>query len=191
MTDLMQNENSLGDFKNNKLANDILNIHQALVGDIEVKRIPESTFVKEILPVLSGEVISTEFPLLMAAVAGTPFSEVDVVNDAGEVLFRMPALLERNIISHEEASKRGSMASMMITAEMLGKQSPIRAEKYLEHEFNGRGIAKNRDEIITARQTRWNTILTRYGKTTEVDGGITASANVEKPQLDFDNGDLL
>ena len=156
-----------------------------------MKRIPESTFVKEILPVLSGEVISTEFPLLMAAVAGTPFSEVDVVNDAGEVLFRMPALLERNIISHEEASKRGSMASMMITAEMLGKQSPIRAEKYLEHEFNGRGIAKNRDEIITARQTRWNTILTRYGKTTEVDGGITASANVEKPQLDFDNGDLL
>jgi hypothetical protein len=186
-----QQQTGIADFKNNKMASDILSIHQALVGNIEVKKIPESTFIKEILPILTGEVISTEFPLLMAAVAGTPFSEVDVVNDAGEVLFRMPALLERNVISHEEASKRGSMASMLITAELIVKQSPARAERYLEHEFNGRGIAKNRDEIINVRQIRWNTILARYGKSTEADGGVTATASVEKPQLDFDNGDLL
>jgi hypothetical protein len=191
MTDLIQNNTGLGEFKSNKLASDIINIHQALVGDIEVKRIPESTFVKEILPVLSGEVISAEFPLLMAAVAGTPFSEVDVINDAGEILFRMPALLERNIISHVEASKRGSMASMLITAEMLGKQSPLRAEKYLEHEFDGRGIAKNRDEIITARQARWNTILARYGKAVDAGVKVDAPVGTEKPQLDFENGDLL
>ena len=184
------------DFKSGKLANDIINIHQALVGGIEVKKIPESTFVKEILPVLTGEVVSAEFPLLMAAVVGTPFSEVDVINDAGEVLFRMPALLERNIISHEEASKRGSMASMLITAEMLAKQSPARAEMYLEHEFNGRGIASNRDEIINQRQARWNTILARYGKSLHADGSVTdgkeaAPVSAEKPQLSFDDDELL
>jgi hypothetical protein len=182
-------------YKNTKLANDIANIHQALVVDVEVKKIPEATFVKEILPILTGEVVSTEFPLLMAAVAGTPFSEVDVINEAGEVIFRMPALLERNIISHVEAEKRGSMSSMLITAEMLAKQSPARAQKYLEHEFDGRGIASNRDEIIQARQQRWNDIFARYNKTL---AGTTAAVTTtaakdskEKPQLDFDDDGLL
>lgn len=183
-------------FKNNKLANDITNIHKALVLDVEIKKIPESTFINEILPVLSGEVVSAEFPLLMAAVAGNPFSELDIVDDAGKILFRMPALLERNIISHEEASKRGSLANVLVTAEMLMNQSPVRAQNYLEHEFNGRGVAKNRDEIINNRQVRWNEILTRYGKTLLNDGSVKDSSQVTsenkvKPQLDFENGDLL
>lgn len=183
-------------FKNSKLSDQIASIHKALVVDVEVKKIPESTFVKEILPILTGEVVSTEFPLLMAAVAGTPFSEVDVIDDAGNTLFRMPALLERNIISHVEASKRGSMASMLITAEMMIRQSPRRAQNYLEHEFNGRGISQNREEIIKQRQERWNVILARYGKsltaTGEVKEGTSLSSdNKDKPGLDFDNDELL
>lgn len=193
---LATQKGSMDSFKNQKLASDITNIYKALVVDVDVKKIPESTFVKEILPVLTGEVISTEFPLLMAAVAGTPFSEVDVVDDAGNILFRMPALLERNIISHEEASKRGSLASMLITAEMMIRQSPRRAQSYLEHELDGRGIAKNRDEIINQRQARWNHILAHYGKTLTATGDVTEGASAPaadkgKPQLDFDNDDLL
>lgn len=188
-------------FKNNRLASDITNIHKALVLEPEVKKIPEGTFVQEILPILTGEVIASDFPLVMAAVAGNPFLELDVVDTAGNVLFRMPALLERDIVSHEEASKRGSLASMMITAEQVMKLSPQRAEKYLEHEFNGRGIAKNRDELYKKRQARWNEILARYGKSLKADGTVvdstgpgaksTKADNKEKPQLDFNDGDLL
>jgi hypothetical protein len=186
-------------YKHTKLQSDIANIHKALVLDIEVKKIPEGTFVREILPILTGEVISAEFPLLMAAVAGSPFAEVDVADAEGNVIFRMPALLERDIVSHQEASKRGSMESMLITAEMVMKQSPKRAEKYLEHELNGRGIAKNRDEIIKRRQERWNAILARYGKSLKADGTVVDGASgagaeakdKEKPQLDFEDGDLL
>lgn len=190
-------------FRDDKLASEITNIHRALVLDVEVKQVPEATFVKEILPILTGEVVSAEFPLLMAAVAGNPFSEFDVISEAGEILFRMPALLERNIISHEEAERRGSMSSMLITAEMLSKQSPKRAENYLQHEFNGRGIAKNRDELYKVRHERMKTIMARYGWTLKEDGTVdkgaqgaittTGSQSTEKakPQLDFDDGDLL
>lgn len=189
-------QGGITEFKNNKLAQDITAIHKALVVDAVVAKIPEGTFVNEILPVLTGEVVNSEFPLLMAAVAGNPFSEVDVVGADGNVLFRMPALLERNIISHKEASKRGSLSSMMITAGMLSHQSPARAEKYLEHEFSGRGIATNRDEIIKARQERWNVILARYGKTLKLDGTVVDGTSVavtssEKPALEFENGGLL
>jgi hypothetical protein len=191
-------------FKESKLAQDISNIHKALVEDVVVKQIPEATFVKEILPILTGEVVSADFPLLMAAVAGSPFSEVDIVDNAGETLFRLPALLERNIVNHQEAEKRGSMASMLITADMLAKQSPRRAQNYLDHEFNGRGIAKNRNELYKARHERLSVILARYGHILNEDGTVkqgavavkagtpaASTSQKEKPQLDFNDGDLL
>jgi hypothetical protein len=193
-----QPKSGLQSFKEQKLASDIENIHRALVVDAEVKKIPEGTFVKEILPILTGDVVSTEFPLLMAAVAGSPFSEIDVCDAEGNVLFRMPALLERNIFSRAQAERRGSLASMMITVGMLSHQSPKRAEMYLEHEFNGRGIASNREELIKKRQERWNAILARYGKSLKLDGAVGegnppegTQSSKEKPQLDFEDGDLL
>lgn len=187
-------------FKEQRLADDITRIHQALVVNTEVKTIPENTFVKEILPILTGEVVSADFPLLMAAVAGSPFSEVDVINDAGETIFRMPSLLERNIINHTESSKRGSLASVFITVEQLARNSPKRADHYLEHEFAGRGIASNINEIHDKRQARWNDILLRYGKTLQKDGSVVDAGVVpktsnktikNKPELDFDNDDGL
>lgn len=192
----MTKPTGINQFRDTRLAHDITAIHKAIVLDAEVKKIPESTFVNEILPVLTGETINSEFPLLMAAVAGNPFLEVDVVNAQGEIIFRMPALFERDIISHEAASKRGSMASMLITAEMIVRQSPARAEKYLEHEFNGRGIATNREELYKKRLDRFNEILARYGKTlkadgTVLDGKVASTANKEKPQLSFGDDDLL
>lgn len=189
--------NGIRTYRDSKLASQIADIHRSLVLNVEIKKIPEGTFVTEILPVLTGDVISADFPLLMAAVAGNPFLEVDVIDSAGNTLFRMPALLERDIVSHKEASKRGSMQSMIITSEMLMHQSPQRAEKYLEHEFNGRGIALNRDAIINKRQERWIAILARYGKTLAFgDTTVTASSTVAakattKPQLDYDDGELL
>lgn len=194
----MSEKTGLQGFKERKLASDIESIHKALVVDAEVKKIPEGTFVKEILPILTGDVVSTEFPLLMAAVAGNPFSEVDVVDAEGNTLFRMPALLERNIFSRIQAERRGSLQSMLITVAMLSHQSPKRAEMYLEHEFHGRGIAQNRDEIIKTRQARWNVILARYGKALKLDGTVvdgdaatSAKEQKDKPQLDFGNDDLL
>jgi hypothetical protein len=193
--------NSIKAFADQKLASDISAIHKALVIDVEVRKIPESTFVKEILPVLTNEAISTDFPLLMAGVAGGPFSEVDIIDEAGNTLFRLPSLLERNIISHKEASRRGSMESMLITADQIRQMSPQRAQHYLAHEFNGRGIAKNRDEIYKARYERLKAILARYGKDLHLDGNVTdlkaGSSNTpskgkkDLPPLDLSDGDLL
>src|SRR5690606_23879627 len=104
------------------------------------------------LPIPTGEVISSDFPMLMAAVAGSPFSEVDVVDSAGEVLFRMPAPLERSVIATTtKVSDRASLGNVMITAEQNAKISPARGDAYLEFEFRDRGISPDKDKIIIAR----------------------------------------
>jgi hypothetical protein len=193
-----QSVDQIKTFADQKLSEDIQRIHQALVVNAEVRKIPERTFVTEILPVLTGKVISEDFPLLMAGVAGSPFSEVDIIDEAGNTLFRLPALLERNIISHEEASRRGSLGSMMETLNQVSRRSPIQARNYLAHEFNGRGIAQNRDEQYKARQERFNVIFARYGKTLNPDGTVAdikaTSADTKKkelPPLDTEDGELL
>lgn len=196
----MPHPKSIRGFAREKLGREITAIHDALIVKAEVKKIPEGTFVKEILPAITGESVNSDFPLLMAAVAGSPFAEADIIDQQGNVLFRMPALLERDIISHDEASKRGSLGSMMITAGMLSHQSPRRAEIYLQHEFDGRGIAKNRDEIIKRRQERWNEILGRYGYALKEDGTVVptgktaagkSSSSEARPELEFGNDELL
>lgn len=190
--------NDIEQFQRQKAGDDIKRIYQALVVNAEVKKLPEATFVKEILPILTGTDINTDFPLLISAVAGSPFSELDIVNDAGETIFRMPSLLERNIISHEEATKRGSLSSVFITVEQLARNSPRRAAHYLAHEFHHRGISNNVNNIEQDRIVRWNKILERYGKQLRngviVDiGQVSEKATVIKnrPQLDFDDNDLI
>lgn len=178
-------------YKRDRAASDIEAIHKALVIDAPVIRIPEATFLKEILPILTGEAISADFPLLMASVAGSPFSELDIVDEAGNILFRLPAALERDIISHKEAEKRGSLDSSMITASMLIKQNPRRAESFFEHTFKGRGIALNADAVRNTRQERFVAILARYGKTpggAKAKGVSTISKN---PELTHSDDDLL
>lgn len=195
MSDEINPIQSFEDFQKERQGASIIDIHKALVLDVEVKKIPESTFIQEILPVIIGESTNADFPALVAAVAGNPFLEVDVIDNAGNILFRMPSLLERNIFNHEAASKRGSLQSLFITAGMLQQQSPRRANNYLAHEFANRGIAQNKAELIAARAVRWTEIFARYGKVYESTNksgvAVTTPEKQQRMDLDIENGDLF
>ena len=78
MSKLPQPPSGIEQHRTSRLTSQIEDIHKQLVLDIEVKKVPEGTFVNEILPILTGEVVSADFPLLMASVAGNPFLEVDI-----------------------------------------------------------------------------------------------------------------
>lgn len=181
----------------------IMDIHKAIVEDIPLKTIQEHVFVNEILPIVTGEATNTDLAVLVAAVAGNPFLELNVTDASGTVLFTMPSLFERNVISQEESNKRGSIQSMLMTLDMVRRQSPSRAAKYLAHEFTNRGIATNKAALLSDRHVRWSAICARYGKVysnTKVDkeGKVTnttptavAIADNRKMEIDISGGDLF
>lgn len=190
-------------FQKQQTADAITEAHRLLVKEIPVQKLPESVFLKEIMPFLCGDSASQVSPEKWIAVAGSPFSEIDIIDDAGNVQFRLPALFERNVISHDAASKRGSLVSTMITLGMVRNFSPARAEAYMRHEFDGRGIASNFTEVAQATANRWDEIFRRYGKRINAEKGIVedvqgntssrVSVNGGQPTkaLSHDNDDLL
>lgn len=181
------------DQKKSLLARRVEFIHNALVVNVPVKRIPEGTFVRDILPYYCGEATSPDLPVLVAAAAGGPFHEFDVVNDQGEVLFRAPALLERSMFDFKEFGKGLSAESIFQTAGMLNNRSPRQAAAFIQEQLTGRGLSKNAGEIYRRLIERRNDILRRYGK--EIPGdkttGSTNHSSDKDPGIDYEESVLL
>lgn len=198
MSDQINPNQTFEEFQRERGGTDIAEIYSALVVNAPVQKIPEQSFINEIIPVITGQTTNTDLPVLVAGVAGNPFLELDVVDQQGNILFRMPSVYERNLVSQNEASKRGSMQAMLITATQLQAQSPIRANNFVNHELNNRGIATNKAELLSSRAARWTAILARYGLVysgTDTSGKAIAAKNViaesKKMEIDIDNGDLF
>lgn len=183
------------EFLKDKTESDISSIYKALVVDLPIRKVKESVFIKEILPVLTGEATDVGFPTLVAAVAGNPFLEIDIIDNAGQTLFRMPSLLDRNIFDHRESGKRGSIGNMLVTVGQISMMSPKRAANYLAHEFTNRGIAPNANQMISSKIDRWNAIFARYGKVFMGPPSAKAVAGVipeeRRMEVDLDNDDLF
>lgn len=170
--------------------------HEALVVNAPVKKIPESTFINEILPYYCGEATNTDLPVLVAGAAGGPFHEFDVVDASGNVLFRAPALLEREMFDFRQFSKGQSAANIFATAQLLNNRSPHEAAAFIQQQLTNRGLSSKAGEIYKRLIERRNAILARYGKavpggkstdTTNVSGG----AGKPKPEIDYEDSELL
>jgi hypothetical protein len=145
-----------------KSAIDLKSIHNALVVENKLVQLPEQVFINELLPFLCGETLSQVTPAIWVSVAGTPFLEIEIIDTKGQVLFKVPALMERNAIVPDGKDFDGSFHNVLLTAEQLKHQSPFRAKAFLEHAFKDRSIAKNVDELARKNLKRREEILARY-----------------------------
>lgn len=157
-------QSTVQEYAKRKNASNIARIHQALC-TVEIKKIPESVFINEILPYYSGTATNLELPKLVAAAAGGPFSEFDVVDSDGVVLFRAPALLERSMFSYKSFAKNdgASIEGIFAAAAMINNRSPREAEQFLDNQLRGRGYSEKAGEIYVEILRRRNEILKRYG----------------------------
>lgn len=184
------------EFLKNKSESDIASIYNSLVVDLPIRKVKESVFISEILPVLTGETTNADFPALVAAVAGNPFLEIDIIDNAGQTLFRMPSLLERNLFDHRESGKRGSIGNMLTTVRQISMMSPKRASNYLAHQFSNRGVSPDANKMIKEKIDRWNAIFARYGKVfmgppTTKAIGVASTPDSRRMEVDLDNDDLF
>lgn len=196
----MQNDekNPLGlpEFKVKKLARDITNIHDALVVKRQLRKVPEQTFINEILPFYAGEVTSEECPLLVAGAAGGPFLEFEVVDPVGNVLFVAPPLLERNMFSTKEYMHSTPLEAVFLTAGQLANRSPRQAEYFINQQLTKKSFSSKAAQVYSGVIQRRNEILARYGKVHVDDLGkkTTFSPNSDstsKPEIELDDSDIL
>ena len=139
--------------------------YEGIVNDPDVLgRIPESIFVNYFLPRFIGEIpIAYNDPVFRhwALVAGTPTNRVAVIDQAGNILFTVPPLVDTSRYDPSGSGNIG-LTSLLNYYERLLDRNPNEANSFL---------VKTLYSTITASMSKgeadsntWAGILRRYGK---------------------------
>lgn len=154
--------------------------YDSLVVNQTKQRIPENVFVAHFLPYFSGQDLSQGRNVVAEwiGVAGSPMAEVEVVDQAGQVLYSVPPIYDTNILEIANRQVGHSMADIYQQYELRRAGVPAAANAYLNNNLadKSREIVKGHiDETSVAG--RWNNIMTRYGiqPTAEVNQTGTSS----------------
>lgn len=121
-------------------------------------RVPESTFVNAVLPVLTSKTGNQSLEVWLS-VAGAAQRGLAVVNNAGEVIFKVPpifATVDKTFIGNG----KDSVYEIMRTAEQKNKMLPTLGDRYLEEKMRSK-IARNNNILEGVRA--WNAVLKHYG----------------------------
>lgn len=190
-----KNPLNLPEFKIKKLARDITNVHDLLVVKRQLRKVPEQTFINEILPFYAGEATSEDTPLLVAAAAGGPFLEFEVIDQTGNVLFVAPPLLARQMFSTKEYMRDTPLEAVFITAGQLANRSPRQAEHFINERLTKKNFSSQAAGVYSEVVKRRDEILARYGrvhvdKVGKVSTPGSNSDSSSKPEIELDD-DIL
>lgn len=165
-------------------------------------RLPEEIFVNYFLPYfkeplndkskVSEEILKRRDKMLREwiAIAGSLFSEVDIIDVAGKVLFTVPALNNTNVINPIRSEGAPSFETIANMAERLQMLSPAKSVNYQNERLQDKleDMSKGRHKF-TEIEKRWISIFERYPDTksnsSNSSGNKTSSPNDDLSDDDF------
>lgn len=141
--------------------------HDSLVAKTPKARLPESIFRSHFLPYFAGQTgITKDSNVLVEwiSVAGSPMSEVDVIDQNQNVLFTVPALFDTNIIEIAKREAGKSLADIYQNFELRNNNIPAVAQNYLSHALADKlQEIQKPSEYRHQNEQRWTSILEHYG----------------------------
>lgn len=155
----------------------------------DIKRLPESTFVKNFLPYFCGEEDTTKESNTIAiwiAIAGSITSKVHVVDKNDEILFTVPPINDTSIFDVNNKNQAQGFKNIVLNYRLYSNQTPMSAQNYLARTIDSR-IEKLRTESVmfNENETTWKNIFARYGK-----GPSVKAVDVKKQSL-LDDDELV
>lgn len=140
-------------------------VNDALTVNAEVRRLPEYIFKESFLPYFTGmkEVdASSDILLQWISVAGTPTSEVEIIDETGKALFRVPPIIDTSIINPLRTEGNNISIHAIIS---LSNQAniPIVGERSLIDNLSVKAKEiQKRSEVFETNEQRWLDIFNRY-----------------------------
>lgn len=118
---------------NDALARELNKTHQALVvePEREKSRVPEAVFKERFLPYFSGEINIADndsiLPLWIG-IAGSPSAEVSIVDQTGNIIFDVPAIMDLTVIDSAKHKLGESLAEIYSQYDLHSSQLPVIGE---------------------------------------------------------------
>jgi hypothetical protein len=140
--------------------------YDSLVSSQAKTQLPENVFVSYFLPFFAGQPVAPGRNVVAEwiGVAGTPMSEVDVVDVSGQVLFTVPAIFNTNILEIANRQAGRSFADIFSEYELRKAGVPIAANGYLAQNLHSKAseIIKG-EHNVSFIANQWAMIMSRYG----------------------------
>lgn len=167
-------------------------IFSKLVSNPLANKLPENLFVENFLPYFCGEVEipeETELYSLWYGIAGSPTGEVDIIDTRGKSLYKVPPLMNTNIINPKREDSNDMNFSQIINlATMYGNMTPMAGMNALNTGLaNKLETLRNKSVEFSEYETRWIEIFKRYGKIKQnTVSSVAASDNrLQEDELEF------
>lgn len=143
----------------------ITECHELAIVRHENHRIPEQVFREGFLPFFTGQDNDPKKPHMAnwIAIAGSPTSEVDVVDEADQVLFTVPAMMSTGSISLKTV--RGeSMGDLMRQYQHHKSITPHAGNNFAHTHFGekAKDLVSDPTDNFTKAQEGWSKIFNHY-----------------------------
>lgn len=141
-------------------------VHQMLLNGVHEQNsvMQESMFVQVFLPVLAGDVIDQRLMQEFVLGSGGLGKHVDIVNERGELLFRVPPLYSTDHIKPVVTARNApTMTSIVSMSAMLQHITATKSQNYLRTAMNARLKSGDWRANINRSGSAWEEIFTRYG----------------------------
>lgn len=137
-------------------------IHRSLVEELEVSKLPENVFRDYFLPRFASRVADPGNWLVeWISIAGTPTAPVDIVDNTGTTIFRVPAVLYTKNISNMQG---GASFDDIFTRYIMHKNNLAqRGTAFITAEMKKKADSIYTDEGVSDIQKQWYSIYDRYG----------------------------
>ena len=152
------------------------------------KKFPESLFRKYYVAFFSGTKSEHDATLLehWYTIAGSPFDEVDLVDNVGNVVATVPAITNRDVIPVIAARQDGiSVDFAMETARQQASLSPRMAQTRLTTSLNEKFIKPDESSTKTV-QSKWTALMSRYAADLPKSASTAAKAASADSDFDYD-----
>lgn len=141
-------------------------IFKSLVGDRENSKLPEDIFAGYFLPHFSGQQpISSNSQVLAEwiGIAGTPTSEVDVIDKAGQTLFTVPSMFDTSAIDVTKRDVGNSISDIYAQFDLKSNNIPVVANRFLNAQLSKKLEDIDGHHSHNDVTERWGKIFERYG----------------------------
>lgn len=176
------------------LADEISKIEQSLnaPGATSRARLSEYHFTNVFLPFFAGD-DPLPYKVNMQTwigIAGGAFNEVDIVDNNNQVLFTVPAVLDRTVVTPLYNDPHG-LFHVMQSARQYEQLHPMQGVQHITHELNKRDFVRKAPVEIQQHLSAWNTIFARYQRPPLVAMSSSAATPAASADETFDGFDSL
>jgi len=166
--DLKSAASKINSNKKQELANYIGGVHEEIVMSHNNAKLPEDVFKEYFLDFFqNGDVDNINTPLMAKWIelSGSPYNEVDVYNNQGNVMYTVPPVLARPTIGDKPITNV-DFSNIAGTYKLKANRLTQDADKYLNNKLNGlekQVVSDSQDTLIRD----WHNIFSLYNRPTD------------------------